>query len=253
MMQESKSRLEEQQRRNLHVVNGGEPHFGFGMEELKGASCKGLSATIQEMQEGKGEVNEPERMSEVLQEELASIRIEGDMMSHLNNLEAEVWAALEDAENLDATDDSTINTTESVVVGGASPATGSTSVVQPTVEPRDSSVGKVELKRTVSPSGKTIKVTSVQVNIRKSSRNEEPRRVQIQSQPVTQVTQDPKPVSVKSQPVAVEGVWEQDPQPVRLRRHPCEPVSKKVVNAPSAVKMEKTGSLSRKEARRSYM
>ena len=256
-MQESTSRLVEQQKRNLHVVNGGEPHLGFRMEELKAASRKGLSATIQEMQGDKGEINEPEQIFEALQEEFASVKVEGDMMSHLDNLEAEVWATLEDAENLDARDNSATNTAGSVVVGEASPASAKVAQSTVPVKPKDSTVatGKVELKRTGSPlaSGKKIKVTSVQVNIRKSSRNEEPIRVQIQSQPVKQVMQDPKSVSVKSQPVVAQEVWDKDPQPVRLRRHHEPLVSKQAVSEPPTAKKEKTGSLSRKEAKRSFM
>lgn len=257
-MQESKSRLENQQKRNL---NDREPHLGFGVDELREASPKGLGTAIQEIQGGvdtRNELAQPvnpvlkssDEIPEDLQEELESVKLEGDMMSHLDNLEAEVWAAVEAAEKIDASDNSATSAGGGVVVGGAS-------LAQPVVRTSTIASGKVELKRTGSPlsRGKKTKVTSVEVKVRRSSRSDDSKMVESQPQPVKQVIHYAKPVNQ----AAVVQEWEQDPQPVVLRRH-REPVSKQVLKERPAAKPEKTAkqekpasSISRKEARRSYM
>ena len=223
---------------------------------MKTASRKGLSATIQEMTEEEGgstkelekPVNPVLKSSKVVSEdelkgELEGVKVEGDVLSHLENLEAEIWAALDDAEHLDVTDYST--TSGGVSVGGAAPASP---VKAKTAGER------VEVKKTVTPlsSNKKIKVTSVQVNVRRSSRSEDPRKVQSQPQPVKPVLQDPKPANTSNRPSAVSQEQHYVPEPVRLRR-PREPVATKSVTVRSSqtTKQERTSLQSRKEGRRS--
>ena len=230
---------------------------------MKTASRKGLSATIQEMtEEEEGSTKELEKpvnpvlkTSKVVSEdelkgELEGVKVEGDVLSHLENLEAEIWAALDDAEHSDVTDYST--TSGGVSVGGAAPASP---VKAKTAGER------VEVKKTVTPlsGNKKIKVTSVQVNVRRSSRSEDPRKVQSQPQPVKpvlqdpkQVKQDPKPANTSNCSAAVAQEQHYVPEPVRLRR-PREPVTTKTVTVRSSqtTKQERTSLQSRKEGRRS--
>ena len=172
---------------------------------------------------------------EDLQGELASVQVKGDMLSHLENLEAEILATLDDTEQLSVNDSVTGG---GVAVGGVAPpkelVTSEKTEVKETSEPRSTS--------------KRIKVTSVQFNIRKSSRTEESKKVQSQLQPVKQVVQDPKPVG---QPQVV-----QDPHPVKVRSF-HQPVVKRAVQDPQTViikQEKKTSSTSAGiGARRSFM
>ena len=219
------------------------------MDDLKAASRKGLSATIQEMEEGEAasesSVLTPTRE---LQGELESVRVKGDMISHLDNLEAEIWAVLEEAESLNILNDPVVN--ESGPMGRAAPITGSV---------KDTKADeKIEVKKLADPpfTNKKVKVTSVQINVRKSSRSEEPRKVQShpQPQPVKQVTQVPKPeisMSKKNQPPVVEV---QDQYSVKLRRPRTREPVVTVKKETWAVKQpEKTAPAvrSKKEPRRS--
>lgn len=224
-------------------------------EELRAASRKGLNVTIQEMTEEKEDLPDKpenpvnpmlksstqEHVSEAIRGELEEVRVEGDMMAHLDNLEAEIWAALDESEQLDVTDNST--TSGGVAVGVAAPASANVKDTTNIVAGE-----KLEVKRTVASltGNKKVKVTSVQVNVRRSSRTEEPRKVQSQPQPVKQVVQDPKPVNTKRQPPVAQ---QYKPEPVKLRR-PHESVVKQVVKE---IKREKTNSASGKEARRSQV
>ena len=207
LLQESRNRLAEQQRRNFADDVGPIPSLG---SELRAASRKGLSATIQEMEGGKITSREPERPAtntptKELQGELESVQVKGDMISHLDNLEAEIWAVLEETENLHIPSDPVANK------GRAMPVVGSTRADE-----------KMEVKKLADPpSSKKVKVTSVQINVRKSSRCKDPRKVQSQLvEPVKQVTQAPKSETStstlsKNQPPAVSV---QDQQSVVLRR-----------------------------------
>ena len=208
LLQESRNRLAEQQRRNFADDVGPIPSLG---SELRAASRKGLSATIQEMEGGKLTSREPaaerpviDTPTKELQGELESVQVKGDMISHLDNLEAEIWAVLEETENLHIPSDPVANK------GGAMPVVGSTRAGE-----------KMEVKKLANPpSSKKVKVTSVQINVRKSSRGEDPRKVQSQLvEPVKQVTQAPKSETStstsKNQPPAISV---QDQQSVVLRR-----------------------------------
>lgn len=188
------------------------------MDELKAASRKGLSATIQEMEGEEATLSEPERPvnqvltpTKELQGELESVQVKGDMISHLANLEAEIWAVLEETESLSIPSDPAANV--SGAMGRAAPIISSV---------KDMKVGeKIEIKKLADPplTNKKVKVTAVQINVRKSSRSEEPWKVQSQPQPqpVKQVTQVPKPEmsTSKNQPTVVEV---QDQYSVKLRQ-----------------------------------
>ena len=263
LIQESRNRLAEQQRRNLPDDLGPIPSLGFGMDDLKAASRKGLSATIQEMEGGEVTSSEPERLvnpvftpTKELRGELESVRVKGDMISHLDNLEAEIWAVLEEAENLHIPSDPVV-ASKGVVMGGAMPVVSSA---------RDTKVGeRIEVKKLADPpsSNKKVKVTSVQINVRKSSRSEEPRKVQSEpAEPVKQVTQAPKsetPSSsskLKNQPPVV-AVQDQQSAVILRRPRAREPVVtvKTIKKDTRAIKQpEKTASAagSRKEPRRSF-
>ena len=226
------------------------------MGELKAASRKGLNATIQEIQGEKATSYEPEKpvdpvltsrqISEELRDELESVQVKGDVISHLDNLEAEIWAALEETESLDISGD--LATGEGVAMGGSTPVSSA----------KDTRTGeKIEVKKLANPpsSNKKVKVTSVQIDIRRSSRTEEPRKVQSQpQQPVKQALQDPKPGTAKRQPPTVVEVQDKYSVKLRHRREPVVSV-KKVVKDTRAVKQEKTApSLSsRTEPRRSLV
>lgn len=248
LLQESRNRLAEQQRRNLADNIGPIPSLGSGMDELRAASRKGLSATIQEMEGEKVTSSEPVRPvidtpTKELQGELESVQVKGDMISHLDNLEAEIWAVLEEAENLHIPSDPVANK------GGAMPVIGSTRAGE-----------KMEVKKLADPpSSKKVKVTSVQINVRKSSRGEDPRKVQSQLvEPVKQTTQAPKSEmsmsTPKNQPPAVSV---QDQQSVVLRRPRArEPVVsavnvKKKETRTAIRQPEKTAPAAKKEPRRS--
>ena len=237
----------------------GDPRLSYGLDnDMKTASRKGLTATIQEMtEEEQNSTNELEKpvnpvlkssklvSEDELKGELESIKVEGDVLSHLENLEAEIWAAFDDSDIVDH-----LTTDRGVAVGGAAPAS-----------PKDTAatVGdRVEVKRTVTPlsGNKKVKVTSVQVNVRRSNRSEEPRKVQSQPQPVKPVVQDSKPDpktgNTSSHPVVVVQEQRYVPEPVKLRR-PREPVATKqvTVKASRTAKQDRTNSQSRKEGRRS--
>lgn len=259
LLQESRNRLAEQQRRNLPDDLGPIPNLGFGMDDIKAASRKGLSATIQEMEGGEATSSGPDRPvnpdltpTKELRGELESVRVKGDMISHLDNLEAEIWAVLEETENLNISSDPVAN--GGVSVGGAMPVISGAKVGE-----------KIEVKKLADPSlsNKKVKVTSVQINVRRSSRSEEPRKVQSQpaepdfaAEPVKQVTQVPKSETStsKNNPPVVAA---QEQQSVKLR-HPRgrEQVVtvKNVKKEARAVKLpEKTAPAagSKKEPRRS--
>ena len=232
--------------------------LGFGMDELKAASRKGLCATIQEMEEGKVTSSKPDRPvnpvltpTKELRGELESVRVKGDVISHLDNIEAEIWAVLEETENLNIPSDPVAS--KGVFMGGANPIVSSAN---------DTKVGeKIEVKQLADPpsSKKKVKVTAVQINVRRSSRSEEPRKAQSQPvEPVKQVTQVPKSETStsKNQPPVVAV---QDQQSVKLRRPRArEPVVtvKNVKKETRAVKPvpEKTAPIagSKKEPRRSF-
>ena len=231
LLQESRNRLAEQQRRNFADDVGPIPSLG---SELRAASRKGLSATIQEMEGGKITSREPERPAintptKELQGELESVQVKGDMISHLDNLEAEIWAVLEETENLHIPSDPVANKGRAMPVVGSSTRAGE----------------KMEVKKLADPpSSKKVKVTSVQINVRKSSRGEDPRKVQSQLvEPVKQVTQAPKSETStstlsKNQPPAVSV---QDQQSVVLRRPRAREPVVSVVN----VKKETRPAISR--------
>ena len=247
LLQESRNRLAEQQRRNLADNIDPVPSLGSGMDELRAASRKGLSATIQEMEGGKVTSSEPARPvidtpTKELQGELESVQVKGDMISHLDNLEAEIWAVLEEAENLHIQSDPVANK------GGATPVIGSTRAGE-----------KMEVKKLADPpSSKKVKVTSVQINVRKSSRGEDPRKVQSQLvEPVKQASQAPKSEmstsTPKNQPPAVSV---QDQQSVVLRRPRAREPVVSAVNVKKETRTairqpEKTASAAKKEPRRS--
>jgi hypothetical protein len=226
------------------------------MDEIKAASRKGLSATIQEMEGGESTSGKPEKpvnpvltRTKELQGELESVRVKGDMISHLDNLEAEIWAVLEEAENLHIPSDPVAN--KGVPMGGGMPVISSTRIGE-----------KMEVKKLADPpsSNKKVKVTSVQINVRKSSRSEDPRKVQSQLvEPVKQVTQVPKSetsTSKKNQPPVVAV---QDQQSVVLRRpRTREPVvtvmnvkKKETRPAVSYRQPEKTAPAKKEQPRRS--
>ena len=266
------------------------------MDELKAASRKGLTATIKEMQEEETLSNgfekpvsksSSEQVFQDLQGELDSVEVMGDALSHLENLEAEIWAALDDTEDIDieATDSSTADASVGVAVGGATPGR---SVVSPKGDERV----EVTKSSTQLEGNKKIKVTSVQVNIRRSSRSDDSKPSPSRSQPTTPVSQVPKPVkTVSLEPKPVKPVsqdpkpvkyvlqdpkpgkaasqagkvreytteqsirlrnQEKDAEPVKLRR-PRELPAKSTVKDVPVVKKEKTVAKSNMEARRSYM
>ena len=212
---------------------------------MKAASRKGLGATIREIEgEKEGASRELERpvepvlaykqvdkemqskpvvpvlasnqFSSELQGEFEGVRVRGDVISHLDNLEAEIWAVLEETESLNIPSDPVSNV--GVAMGGATPNSNT----------KGAGIGKkIEVKKLANPpvsNKKKVKVTSVQINARRSSQSEERRKVQSQSQPVSQ---DPKPETSKNQPPQVVGV--QDHPPVKLRCHREPLVSVKTV------------------------
>lgn len=100
-LEESEGKLAEQQRRNLP---GGATYHSFGMEEYKSASLKGLSATIEEMQDGGDSPEQPEKPVSPEKQERAEegtdegeVVLDGDMVAQLDGLEAEILTALDDA------------------------------------------------------------------------------------------------------------------------------------------------------------
>ena len=96
-LEESQGKLADQQRRNLP---GGATYHSFGMAEYKSASRKGLSATIEEMQGSVEEPDEPARPARQERVEDGSAKVdlgEGDVIAHLDGLEAEILTALDDA------------------------------------------------------------------------------------------------------------------------------------------------------------
>ena len=240
------------------------------MDEIKAASLKGLTATIKDMQE-EGEdissnqfekpvnpISKPaKQVYQDLQGEFESVEVKGDALSHLENLEAEIWAALDDAEKVGVDDvDNSVHASVGVDVGGVTPSHRVNTRADERLE---------VTKSTSHLSGnKKIKVTSVQVNIRRSSRSEDVKNFPSQPQPVKQVLQDPKPGKAskssradvaqerKSDLVRASN-QERDPEPVKLRRHREPVATKPVVKDTPAVKKEKTVAKSNMEARRSYM
>ena len=103
-LEESEGKLAEQQHRNLP---GGAVYRSFGMAEYRSASLKGLSATIEEMQGAVGspeESDKPVKPAKRERDEDGNDEVgleepvkSGDMIAHLDGLEAEILTALDDA------------------------------------------------------------------------------------------------------------------------------------------------------------
>lgn len=122
LFQESRDRLENQQKHNL--PSGGGSYISFGMQEYRAASRKGLSTAIEEVESSldKRDKENREPVKQVWGEEVGlSIERSDDIMAHLDDLEAEILTALDDVNNGMEEDDEPVETTDQPVTAHGEP------------------------------------------------------------------------------------------------------------------------------------